>query len=301
MTIVTTDEHDARRPATTRHPARLTVVVCTLNEETTVERVIAGVPFADEVLICDSGSTDRTRTLARAAGARVVEQPWLGYARQKNYAARLAAYDWILSLDADEIVTPRLAAAIRAVLDSDPTPTSGFAVDRRGGFYGALLPNIDRRSARTSYVRLYHRGASAWDERAEIHELVDVPGRVRRLRGVLLHWRPFTMDDFFRVFNRNATLEAATLHRSGHTVTALDVAVRPLLRFLWCYFARGNIGMGGRGVVHAAVKASADLMRYAKAWELQQGPPALDPDPSVLELADRARRRAVLPSIGSGR
>ena len=165
--------------------------------------------WADEVVVLDCGSTDGTRELAAAAGAVVHEQPWAGFSAQKNAAARLATNDWVLSLDADEIVTPPLARSIEAALAA-PDPADGYAVHRRSDFLGALLP-----SAGKPFVRLYHRARSAWDEDMTVHEAVRVPGRVHVLDGALLHWNDQSIDELAVLFNRYATDEARELDRRG--------------------------------------------------------------------------------------
>jgi hypothetical protein len=100
-----------------------------------------------------------------------------------------------------------------------------------------------------------------------IHEVVRVPGAIRMLNGRLLHHRTLTMDNFFAVSDRNATADAGELLARRSPVGALQVLSRPILRFLWCYVVRGEFRLGGRGLVHACVTATCDLMRYAKAWE----------------------------------
>jgi glycosyltransferase involved in cell wall biosynthesis len=253
----------------------ISVVVCTLNEETVIERCLASVAWADELLVVDSGSTDRTRERAERAGARWIEQPWLGFSAQKNEAARLARHDWVLSLDADEVVSPRLARSLRATAGGPLDPRDGYAVDRRGDFEGVLLPNGARRAHRRSLVRLYNRRFSAWDEGMVVHEVVRCPGRIHQLGGPLLHLNDLTLDELFSLFNRYASLEADDLHRRGVRAGALSVVVRPILRFGWHYLVRGEYRLGGRGVVHSAVKAAGELMRYAKLWEKTLSPPPL--------------------------
>ena len=248
--------------------APVSVVVCTLDEAGVIERCLASVAWADERLVLDSGSTDATRELAAAAGAVVQEQPWLGFSAQKNHAARLASHDWVLSLDADEIVTDGLRASIERVLEGPLDPADGYVVDRRGDFLGAILPNQARRSKRRTLVRLYNRTRSAWDESMAVHEVVRVPGRSRPLTGRLLHVNEFTVDEFATLFNRYATLEAAELHRQGVRAGAGTIVVRPVLRFLWHYVARGEARMGTRGVIHAGMKAVSEFLRYAKLWEI---------------------------------
>lgn len=245
----------------------MSVVVCTRNEEDVIGRCLGSVAWADELLVVDSGSTDRTRERAERAGARWIEQPWLGFSAQKNVAAGLATNDWVFSLDADEVVTSTLARSLEAALSGPVELADGFAVDRRGDFFGVLLPNGARRSKRNSLVRLYNRSRSQWDESMAVHEVVRCPGQVHLLHGVLIHWNDFTVDELFSLFNRYATTEAQDLHERGLRGSALAVVIRPLLRFGWHYLVRGEYRLGGRGLVHSAIKASSDLMRYAKLWE----------------------------------
>lgn len=255
----------------------LSVVVCTRDEERHIGRCLSSVAWAGERLVLDSGSVDATVRIAAEHGAVVHEHPWQGFSRQKNHAARLARHDWILSLDADEVVTPELAHAIREVLAGGPDPRDGYAMDRRGDFLGRWLPNQARRRKRLGLVRLYHRAHSAWDEAEEVHETVRVPGRTHLLDGPLLHWNEFTLDELIALFNRYATIEAHELAAAGKRTNAAEVVLRPLARFAWLYVARGEARLGGHGLVHAGLKAASEFMRYAKLWEMQRspGPPPL--------------------------
>jgi (heptosyl)LPS beta-1,4-glucosyltransferase len=251
--------------------APLSVVVCTLDEEATIARCLRSVSWADELVVLDSGSTDRTREIAASCGARVHEQPWLGFSAQKNHAAGLAAHDWILSLDADEVVTDALGASIRAAL-SDPRldPRAGFSVNRRSDFLGVLLPNGARRAKRLAFVRLYNRAHGGWDETMVVHEAIVVPGERRMLAGDLLHLNDIDIDAVVAAFNRYATVEAKDLHDRGRRTTALEVVLRPAGRFLWQYLFRGEFRLGAIGAVHAALDTVRELVRYAKLWELQR-------------------------------
>lgn len=260
----------------------LSVIVCTLNEASRIERMIEHVGFADEILVLDCGSTDGTVERARALGARVEHQDWLGFSRQKNRAAELASHDWVLSLDADEIVDDELGAAIVAALARRPDPRDAFVVDRRGDFLGAVLPNVQRNANRAANVRLYHRAHSRWDEGMAIHEHVLVEGTVRPLAGKLLHRNDLTLDQFFSMFNRYATTEARELYLAGKRTNVLEVFARPVARMGWVLFFRGAIRLGGRGLMYASVRGFGDFARYAKLWELQlRGGPAEDDAPAT--------------------
>ncbi|MDQ4145692.1 MAG: glycosyltransferase family 2 protein [Actinomycetota bacterium] len=281
----------------------LSVVVCTSNEAGTIQRCIRSVNWADEIVVVDSGSTDGTRNLAAAAGARVLTKEWTGFSAQKNFGASRATHDWILSLDADEVVTAPLAASIRTCLSGNPSGADGFAVDRRNGFLGTVLPNLERRGNRP--IRLYNRAYSAWDLSMPVHERVSCPGEMRHLDGILLHWRGFRVDDQVRVFARNAPAEAHMLQQRGVTPSAAKVVYRPVLRFLWCYVAKGAWRCRGPGLVFSAVKGFAELLAYARLYEQCHGNPPDPPeelvqDPERHPVKRRPARRQDRPPSAHG-
>jgi len=156
-------------------------------------------------------------------------------------------------------------------------PRDGWVVDRRGDFLGVVLPNAARRAKRRRFVRLYHRDHSHWDEATAVHEEVVCPGARHRLDGVLLHINHAPVDELLAGANRYASLEARELAAGGRRVSAAEVVLRPVARFLWHLVVVGEWRQRGHGVVHAGIKATAEFMRQAKRWELQQGsPPAAD-------------------------
>ena len=268
--------------------ARLSVVVLTLNEEELIARALESVAWADECIVLDSGSTDRTAEIATAHGARVVDQPWLGWPAQRNAGAALCRNDWVMFLEADEIVTPELRESIEAALADSPDPSDGFYLDRRGDFLGVLLPNEARPSKQRAFIRIYNRSKSSWDTTMAVHEEVLLPGRRLGLRGPLLHWRGYQMADYVPVFDKYSTIEARGLHEAGARVTGLHVLLRPVLRFGWLYVIRGDWRLGAHGVVHSGVKAMHEFLRYAKAWEMANQPVRVV-DPPAEAVPTRAR------------
>src|SRR5215217_8968056 len=221
--------------------AALSVIILTKNEEQFIERCVKSVSWADEVLVLDSCSVDRTREIAASLGANVYEQEWLGFPGQRNKAASLAKNDWVFFVDTDEIVTPQLARSIEEAMNGPVDERDAYFVDRRGDFYGLLLPNMSRASKRRSLVRLFNRRRSAYDPTMKVHEGVRFPGRAIPLQGVLLHWRGYMMDEYIVVFNRYASMEAEVLHEGGRRANGFTILLRPILRFLWSYIARGGI------------------------------------------------------------
>jgi (heptosyl)LPS beta-1,4-glucosyltransferase len=255
----------------------LTVIVLTKNEEQFIERCLRSVGWADEMLVLDSGSSDRTREIAATLGANVYEQEWLGYSQQRNKATSLAKHDWVFFVEGDEIVTPELARSVQEVISGPMDERDGYSVDRRGDFLGLLLPNMSNARNRRNFVRLFNRRYSTYDPAIRVHEEVRFPGEAIPLRGVLIHWRAYTMDEYITVFNRYATVEAEILNEKGRRANGFRIFLWPLLRFLWSYVARGGARLGTRGLIHAMLQATSEYVRYAKLWEMQNAPRMLHP------------------------
>jgi len=250
--------------------APVTVFVLTLNEEHYIERCLERLlPWFAEVLVVDSQSTDRTRELAEAAGARVIVQPWLGWVPQLNVAMDAATFDWCFRVEADEIVDDELARAVAGTINATPDPRTGFVVERVEEFCSALMPNIRRRSKRESFVRLMNRKHSRYDSSMLIHEEVIIGGKRVPLPGRMLHWRDFNLDQRFAQDNRNATLEARMLADQGARWSGLRMCIKPLLRFLWTYVWCGAWRKGSHGLAFSLARAQSEFMRQAKLWELQ--------------------------------
>jgi glycosyltransferase involved in cell wall biosynthesis len=258
--------------------AALSVIILTKDEEEFIERCVRSVLWADEVLVIDSGSTDRTREIAASLGARVYEEKeGLGYLAKRCKAPSLAKNDWVFLLDCDEIVTPELARSIQEVMNSPMDERDGYSVDRRGDFYGILLPNFSRPSKRLNYVRLFNRRYSVYKQTINPHEEVHFPGKAIPLQGTLIHWRAYIMDEYISSANRYAKREAEVLNKKGSRVNGLTLFVRPILRFLWCYIIHSEFRLGMRGLVHSMLMATSEYIRYAKLWEMQNAARVLHP------------------------
>jgi (heptosyl)LPS beta-1,4-glucosyltransferase len=254
----------------------ISVIILTKNEEALIERCIKSASWANEILVLDSGSTDRTREIALSLGARVYEQSWLGWSQQRNKAISLAKNDWVFILEADEIVTAELMQSIQSVM-SKPNNEDAFAIDRPGDFMGVLLPNYSSHKKKLCLVRLFNRRFSAYDVNMRVHEEVLFPGKVTLLKGTLLHWRGYMMDEYINSVNKYTTIESEVLDAAGVKGSALLIVVRPFLRFVWCYVLHGGFRLGIRGLIHAMLAASTEYIRYAKLWELQSAPRVLHP------------------------
>lgn len=242
---------------------RLTVTVVTLDEAERLRACLDSVAWADEIVVVDAESTDKTVAVAREFTDRVWVRPWPGFAAQKNFAIEQATGDWILALDADEEVTPALRARIRAVLEADG-PADGYALARRNIFWGAwvrhggLYPD--------SQLRLFRRGAGRFGGDG-VHESVEMQGRVERLDEALVHHSYRGVADFVERANRYSTLAARDWLARGRGVSLAGCIVKPLGRFLSMYIMRLGFLDGWRGLVLAVLYAIYVFLRMAKAWE----------------------------------
>ena len=241
-------------------PRPLTVTVIARDEERNLGRCLASVAWADERIVVDSGSADRTAEIARRHGARVVTNPWPGYAEQKNRAAAEARHAWILSLDADEWLEPGAEGEIRAVL-SDPA-CAAYAFRRISAFAGAFLP---RTWSPDLQVRLYRRDAARFAG-GHVHESVrvDPPARVGRLRSPLLHLTHRSVSAQVDRLNRYSDLASRD---AGRRFSRWRMLVGPRAAFLKMYLVKGGFLDGVRGYIAAANHAHYVFLKSAKIWD----------------------------------
>jgi glycosyltransferase involved in cell wall biosynthesis len=247
---------------------RLSVTVIAFNEEERLAACLASVAWADDIVVVDAGSRDRTVEVARTFTERVLVRPWTGFAAQKNFALAQARAPWVLSVDADEEVSGELRAEVRALLAGAPD-CDGYRVPRRNIFWGTwvrhggLYPDWQ--------LRLVRRGRGEFVQHA-VHESLRVEGRVGRLRGPLLHRSYRDVSDFVARADRYSTLAAEDWVRRGRGATTRDLVLRPLGRFLGMYVLRGGFLDGRRGFLLASLYAYYVLLRSAKAWERVRRP-----------------------------
>ena len=264
----------------------ITVTVLTKNEASLIGRCLDGLKWADEVLVLDSGSTDATREIATQRGAIVHTQPWLGWVGQHKASIELAAHDWILVIDADEIVTPELANSILEAMSADPDPRDGYVVERRDELFGKLMPNMRRRSKQNTFVRLFNRQHSHFRSDDLIHEAIVCPGHYIPLAGVLLHWRNVTFMDQMLKDLENAELEAEQMATRHVRAGPLQLIVKPLARFGWCYLVKRAFLHGSVGLLYSLMIAHAEFLRTARLWERLHTQPVRDPPRNVWNPAE---------------
>jgi glycosyltransferase involved in cell wall biosynthesis len=243
----------------------VSVTIITLNEAAHIDAAIDSASWADEVIVVDCGSADDTVAIARAKGARVETRAWTGYVDQKNFAAGLASNDWIFSLDADERITPQLAAEVRALLISEPAHR-GFRVPRVTYHLGRWIRTTDFYP--DFQTRLYDRRGARWKGRY-VHESVTVDGQPGRLTNELQHYSYRDLCDHLNRINHYTTLAARQMYESGRRTGPLDLVVHPPAAFLRNYVLRRGFLDGTAGLTLSLVNAYSVFLKFAKLWELQ--------------------------------
>jgi glycosyltransferase involved in cell wall biosynthesis len=244
---------------------KITATIITLNEERNIARAIESLRCCDEILMVDSGSSDRTLELAQNLGVRVIEAPWRGYAKQKNLAAEYATNDWILSLDADEALSERLEAEIWNLKKNGPD-CDAYTMPRlaqylgRWIFHGGWYP--DRK------VRLYHRAKARWVGEY-VHESVKVEGRVGHLAANLLHYTCDSLSEHLRSMDRYTTLAAEELIARKQKAPAYKLAVDPVWTFFKGYVVQRGFLDGVEGLAIAYMSSLYTFLKYAKARNMR--------------------------------
>lgn len=245
--------------------ATLSVIIITLNEARHIAECLDSVGFADEVIVVDSGSGDGTRDIARARGAKVTQtDDWPGFGRQKNRALDLASCDWVLSIDADERVTPQLAAEIQAVLQAasgQGGPASAYRIARLSNFGGRWI----RHSGwwPDHVLRLFRRGTARFKDVA-VHESVLTDHPVATLESHFLHYPYASLEQFIAKINHYSSEAAAMMHARGKRTSVLGAWGHATWTFVRIYLLRKGFLDGKEGFILAVMGAAGSFFRYTK-------------------------------------
>jgi len=244
----------------------LSVFIIALNEEASLQACLESVAWADEVVVCDSGSMDKTVELCRAFGAKVFVDEWQGFAGHKNLCLERASFPWAFSLDADERVTPELRGEIEEILVHDG-PFDGYFVPRRNFFLGRWIRRCGWYPDYT--LRLFRRGKGRFKPRA-VHEAAEVEGTVGYLRGPLLHYTYTSLSEYLQRMDRYSSLAAEELLRLGRRFSLPGLLLHPPLTFLKMFVLQKGFLEGTIGFLLSSLYAYYTFAKYAKLWELER-------------------------------
>ncbi len=242
----------------------LSVTIITLNEERNLRDCLESVRFADEIIVVDSGSRDLTLSIAKEFKAQVFQEPWKGFAGQKNSAQDKAQGPWILNIDADERVTEDLRLEIQKVLQED-SPVAGFRVPRKNFFcgqwirHGGWYPNYQ--------LRLYRKEAGRFAPR-EVHEQVEVKGPVGTLISPLDHYTYHSISDYIKRMDRYSELSARQYLREGRQVSWPEILFRSWFTFIQMWVLKGGLLDGANGLILAALYSQYTFIKYSKLKQL---------------------------------
>ena len=242
---------------------KLTVTVITRNESQHIAAALESVKWADEIIVVDSESTDDTVAIANRYTPRVIVRAWPGYVAQKNFAAEQASNDWILSLDADERVSPELADEIRRMLAAPAA--AGYRIPRVTFHLGRWIRSTDWYP--DYQLRLYNRRRARWTGRY-VHESVRADGAVGKLRSELQHYAYRDLAHHVETMDRYTALAARQMFEDGRRANWIDILVVPRLTFFRNYILRGGFRDGMVGLIISAMNAYYVGVKFAKLWEL---------------------------------
>ncbi len=251
---------------------KITATIITFNEESNIHAACESVAWADEIVVVDSNSTDATREIAAACGARVITNPWPGFGAQKQFAVKHAKHEWIFSLDADERVSDELNKSISLLRNKvDSEAADGYLVARRTYYQHRWIRGGDWYPDRQ--LRLFKKAKGHWKNR-HIHESVLMnPGtRMEKLAGDLLHYTSHDAAHHHRMIGeRYAPLAARQMFEEGRRTSTFKVATAGPAAFIRSLILKGGLRDGFAGFTIASFAAHHAFLKHLMLWELQNG------------------------------
>ena len=244
---------------------KISCVIITFNEEENLSECLNLVSWCDEIIVVDSGSTDKTIEIAEKFGAKVYKKDFAGFGEQKQYAVSLADNDWIFSIDADEVVTDELKENILSKFSTNANLPEGFLIQRRLIFLGKEFKH--GRESKELILRLFNKKSGSFNS-AEVHEKVEIKGRVEKLSGLLLHNSYKSRDQYFEKFNNYTSKAADELFRKGKRRNIILTYLLLPVYFIKNYILDGNFMNGSKGMKWAFYSSHYPLIKYSKLRNL---------------------------------
>ncbi|MEW6378887.1 MAG: glycosyltransferase family 2 protein [bacterium] len=243
---------------------KISATIICLNEERNIQRCLENLDFVDEIVVVDSGSTDRTLEICRKFTDRVLYNPWPGHVQQKNFALDQAKHEWILSLDADEVVTPRLKESILHALQNDQGKYDGYRVNRHVFYLGRWINHCWYPEYK---IRLFKKSKGRWAGKNP-HDTVNLDGKYRDLDGDLEHYTYRNISHHLRTIDSFSSIGAQGKFEEGKAPRLSSLILNPLFRFLKLYVVKRGFLDGMPGFIIAVLGSYYCFLKYAKLWEM---------------------------------
>ena len=239
---------------------KLSVTMISFNEEKRIRAALESVAWADEIVVVDSGSSDRTLEICREYTEQIFQLPWQGYVEQKNAATAKSSHNWILNIDADEVVSPGLAAEIQALLENEPLH-AGYFMPRRTYYLGAWIRHCGWYP--DEKLRLFDKRQGEWVGQA-LHEKVKLRGSAAKLQHDLYHYTYENIEDHLKTINNYSSI--AALQKKG-SIGGIGILGHTFFAFFKKFILKQGFRDGARGVIVSLLAAFTVAVKYAKLWE----------------------------------
>lgn len=244
---------------------KLSVTIITKNEEKNIQRCLNSVKWADEIVVVDSGSTDKTVSICENFGCKVIKTEWKGFGKTKKFAVDNASYNWIFSIDADEEVTKELKDHIQKIL-SYPKARC-YKLKRRSYYLGKKIQYCGWNNDYP--LRLFNRKYGNFNEKI-VHESVQLTGRVDRIESELVHYTYPTLESHVNRMIKYAELSAKQKFKNGKSVTICGAIIRSLIKFIKMYFFQLGLLDGKHGLLLSLNSSYGVFLKYLKLWEMNR-------------------------------
>jgi len=245
---------------------RITAIIITYNEEKNIRRCLESLSWADEIVVVDSFSQDRTKEIASSFTDKIFDLEWQGFGKQKEFARTKASYDWVLSVDADEVVPEKLRDEIKNILNENNS-LDGYYIPRLSNFLGRWIKHS---GWYPDYVlRLFKKDRAKFDE-STVHEKLVLDGKAGLLKNEILHYTDPDISHYLLKMNKYTSLSAEMLSTEGKSATLFDLLFRPMAIFFKMYLFKSGFLDGWQGFLLACFSSFHVFVKYAKLWHLRK-------------------------------
>jgi len=249
---------------------RISAIVITYNEEKNIQRCLESLSWADEIVVVDSFSQDRTKDIASSFTDKIFDLEWQGFGKQKEIARTKASYDWVLSVDADEVVSEKLKEEIKSVINKNDS-LDGYYIPRLSNFLGRWIKHS---GWYPDYVlRLFKKDKARFDE-SLVHEKLILDGKAGFLRNEIRHYTDPDISHYLSKMDKYTTLSSQKLLAEGKSLTLFDLLFRPMAIFFKMYLFKSGFLDGWQGFLLACFSSFHVFVKYAKLWHLRKSLPS---------------------------